>query len=235
MAEVAKKALTDLPVRTDTADDDLVHVNSEETDYQETKLNFLRGSIYKAFSNASSLTSQVDALPEGTYIGKVNSATMATTGTPANTSYYVEVQVVSANYASLRLMSYSAGGYQFFKNKVNGTWASAWTAVPTREEIDTVTNSFARDITSIAGGSSKTLTVGNSTRMLLVLLGTADVRMAVYNIFCTSQGVVTATAIKSASNITLTTGTNSITISNTTSGGTYVYVNAVIFAGSITV
>ena len=234
MADVARKALTDLEERTGTAYDDLMHVNSGGSDYKETKRNFLKGDLYYNFDNTTLITTQLENLPNGTYIGSIDSyGHQAETGVPANNSYYVYARKTGGSNMFISLVGVSQAGYEYYKIKSTQGWASDWTQKPTRAEVNTLKDSFVRDLAQIAGGATKTFTVANSTRMLLVLLGSAAVRMAVYNVFVTSQGVVTATPVLSATNITLTTGTNSITIGNTTSGGTYVYVNAIVFAGSI--
>lgn len=160
---MANKSLTDLTERTATADSDLIHVNSGGTDYKETKANFLQGNFYHEFAKNSSLTSQVDALPEGGYLGKVNGGTTTVTGTPANTSYYVEVQKSSASYASIRLISYSAGGYAFHKHKVNGTWASEWTQEPYREEITSLNSSLTKSSVPVTPNLSGITIQANSS------------------------------------------------------------------------
>lgn len=231
---MANKSLTDLTARTTTEDSDLLHVNSGGTDYKETKLNFLQGNIYKIFSKESNLTSQVDALPEGTYIGKVNGATIATTGTPANTSYYVEVQVTSATYASIRLMSYSAGGYQFHKNKVNGTWSSTWVDEPYREEITSINNSLANSLHSVAtvpSNGSKAVSVGGSTRAFLCVFGFSNEATQIYMVTSTSGGATYACPVKTSTGMSASVSGSTITLTNST--GSNAYACALVFSGSI--
>lgn len=149
---MANKSLTDLTARTATADSDLLHINSGGTDYKQTKNNFCSDlTKYNAFSSASSILSQVDALPEASsYLGKVSSATIATTLVPENGSYYVEVIVSSTTYARIKLVRFTNGEI-YYRQKVNGTWESSWTKEPTRSEITSINNSLTQCLTKTAG------------------------------------------------------------------------------------
>lgn len=232
---MTNKSLTDLVARTATALSDLLHINSGGTDYKQTKQDFLNGDFAYTFANDTAITTQADALGSiGQYTGKINSyGHQAATGMPRNNSFYVTITIYSANYKMIVATDVDLR-QTYVKYKINGTWDSDWRMNPTRSEVDTLSNSFVRDIDSIAAGSSKTYTLGNSSVIMLVLMGTAQSRMAIYNIYVTSAGAVYVYPMVDGSNITITNSTNSITIANTVSGsGLYVHVSAIVFKGSI--
>ena len=239
MAISPEQSLVDLDAITSVDDGDLLHVNRSGSDYKQTKSNFKKDlARYYEFGNTSLLTSQADALSAsngaGFYTGKINSyGHQVETDSPVNNSGYVILAIYSSNYMRIEFESVD-GGRRYEKLKQNGTWDNDWKELPRRAEIDALNNSFARDIATISGGSSKTFTVANSSRMLLVLLGTNAARMGVYNVFTSSSGTSTIVAVLDGANISITSGTNTITIAHTVSGTNNIYVNAIVFAGSIT-
>lgn len=232
---MANKSLTDLVARTATALTDLLHINSGGTDYKQTKQDFLCGDFAYTFANDTAITTQADALGSiGQYTGKINSyGHQAATGMPRNNSFYVTITIYSSNYKMIEATDVDLR-QTYVKYKINGTWDSDWRMNPTRSEVDALNNSFVRDIDSIAAGQSKTYTLGNSSVIMLVLMGTAQSRMAIYNVYVTSTGVVYCYSMVDGSNISITSGTNSITVSNNVTGsGLYVHVSAIVFKGSI--
>lgn len=139
---MANKNLTDLTARTATADSDLIHVNSGGVDYKETKVNFLQGDFNHVFANNSLLTTQVNSLPIGTYIGKIASYThQSETGVPVNDNFYVYAHVYSSAdaYVSIRR---TYGDEEYIAVKSGGTWGS-WAKTPNRAEITSLNNSLA--------------------------------------------------------------------------------------------
>ena len=158
MADVARKALTDLPVLTSTADTDLLHINSGETDYQETKLDFLKGSFGMTWADNVNVTTQADNLTQaGTFIGSLPSyGHQAETGVPVNSTYYMMVQRSGGTNMIIYLVRV-ATGETWFKLKSSGTWQASWTKLPTRDEMppdfssytsESLTNGTATQITS---------------------------------------------------------------------------------------
>lgn len=146
------EALTfpNLPVRTATADSDLIHVNSGGVDYKETKFDFLEGGFHYAFNNTASITSQADAL--GAYacvFGTVSnsSSVQATLGLPLATSGRIEVRSYNANFK--KIWYYPNGNTQvvYTLNKASGTWASTWVQEPTRDEITSINSSLTNSLT----------------------------------------------------------------------------------------
>ena len=141
---MANKSLTDLTARTATADSDLLHINSEGTDYKETKIDFLQGNLLREFSNTTSLTAQVDALPSGTYYGYcAASGHQSETGAPVNGLGYVDVQKLSNNSIIMHFQAVSSA-IRYYKKKAAGTWDSSWTQEPARDEITSLNNSLTQ-------------------------------------------------------------------------------------------
>lgn len=140
------QSLVDLTERTATADSDLVHVNSGGTDYKQTKANFLADYVSEIeFNNTSALTTQVDALPVGSYggayTGKIASyGHQSETGVPENDNYTVEVSAFSTQNKRITIMSV-LGDKTYTRTKLNGTWGS-WILVPRRDEITSLNNSL---------------------------------------------------------------------------------------------
>lgn len=90
--------------------------------------------------------------------------------------------------------------------------------------------SFAQ--TTVTANSSASITIGNNTRAVLYTIGASDTRNTEYLIFASSSGDITATAIRTASAITIGTSTsNRVTISSTVAVSVFV----VVFVGSATV
>lgn len=94
------------------------------------------------------------------------------------------------------------------------------------------TKNFAPSFDSIAGNSSKTFTVSNGARILLsVIAATGSDNMYLGFLTATSGGSVNRTDIKSASNLTFTNSTNSLTIANGSSNT--LVVKPIVFAGGM--
>lgn len=163
---MANKSLTDLTARTATADSDLLHINSGGTDYKETKANFLQGAIHTSFGTSSTLISQIDALPVGTYVGTISSNGHQTeTGVPKNSSFYVNCYKYSASSVICYITSFTGISELYFKKCYGGTWDSDWTLVPTRNEITSLNNSLTNSfVTVISASAAVTVTRNNSYR-----------------------------------------------------------------------
>lgn len=143
MPDVERQSLTDLTARTATADSDLLHINSGGTDYKETKGDFLRGTFFREFDTTTDITTQIDPLLNGTYIGKISSyGHQSETGVPDNDSYYVYAQKIANANIYLRITSVGQNGTTYFKIKNSSGWASSWTKYPTRAEITSLNNSL---------------------------------------------------------------------------------------------
>ena len=149
MADDYAQNLPDIPERTDTADTDLVLVNSGGSDYKQIKLNFLKGNLAITFDQTSLITAQADALPDtGTYFGTlVSSGHQTETGTPLATFWYVRILCLSSYYRVIDLWGVDdPQANHYVKHKRNNTWASDWTKVPSRAEITSLNNSLANTL-----------------------------------------------------------------------------------------
>ena len=141
---MANKSLTDLTARTATADSDLIHVNSGGTDYKETKRDFLQGDLYITFANDSTLTSQVGALPVGTFFGKLNGyGHQSETGMPANANWIVRATRYAISNCILDAWPVGNADLQYRITQSSSTWESSWTKLPQRSEITSLNNSLA--------------------------------------------------------------------------------------------
>lgn len=85
--------------------------------------------------------------------------------------------------------------------------------------------------TSVASNGSKTLTIANDTRAIIYTVGGSQNVMDCISINSTSGGVVAYKSMNAPSGQTVSTSTNALTITNTNSVGTGIYV--LIFTGSI--
>lgn len=139
------QSLTDLPERTTTSGSDRIHVNNAGTDYQQTKENFLQGDLYHTFDNTSLLTAQIDALPDmGTFFGRIASyGAQTVTGVPVNSNGDVYVQKFNGNYVVVDFHLIGNSDATYRKCKSGGTWESSWTQLPSRSEINSLSNSLA--------------------------------------------------------------------------------------------
>ncbi|MBQ7059309.1 MAG: hypothetical protein IJM83_08455 [Firmicutes bacterium] len=231
MAISPEQSLLDLAARTATADSDLILVNSGGTDYKQTKQDFLQGDFYYTFANDTLITTQADSLATGRYFGTIASyGHQSETGVPVNSSFYVHLINYGGNYKIIYLTRQATGDV-YFKAKVNGTWQADWTQEPTREEMDRIKS----DLASITAGSSVTLTVANNSRIILFATGGADSRCGAWHIFVASNGGVAVSPIGTVGSYVSasSSGANKIVVSNTTSGSGSAYLNAIVFAGSI--
>lgn len=237
MADVARKALTDLEERTGTAYDDLMHVNSDGSDYKETKRNFLKGDLYYTFDVTTPITTQLENLPNGTYIGSIDSyGHQAETGVPANNSYYVYARKTGGSNMFISLVGVNQSGYEYYKIKSTQGWASDWTQVPTRAEITSLQNNI-RECASISGSGSKTLTFSGGARALVALTGTSVERTALWSVFVGSSGssiyAIPMGSVGSA--LSISTSAPSLTITST-AGSSYIQpICVLMFEGTVTV
>ena len=87
-------------------------------------------------------------------------------------------------------------------------------------------------LSNLTGNSSKSYTVGNSSRILLTLTATNNNVNSLLLIASSSSGAITVAEVLKGSNITITKTTGTLTVANGTSNA--VKVAAFIFAGSIT-
>lgn len=160
------EALTfpNLPVRTATADSDLIHVNSGGVDYKQTKESFVTDlSRMVFFETSSTLTSQVDALPNswGDYYGVLLAYGHQTeTGMPENSVFYVHVNVIDGNYRWIEARVTGNTYNEYMNVKSAGVW-SGWILKPKRSEITSINSSLANksSIKYFNGTEDVTLTI----------------------------------------------------------------------------
>lgn len=147
MADEYAQNLPDIPERTATAGTDLIHVNSGGSDYKQTKANFLKGDFQHIFNNTSALTTQVDALPVGTFFGSISAyGSQTATGLPINANCYVKATKMSATTASVEIWSSAdVEGQHYISTKTSNTWGS-WVHVPSRSEITSLNNSLTNSL-----------------------------------------------------------------------------------------
>lgn len=95
-------------------------------------------TLYSALTNIGSfttaaITTQVDALGSGEYVGTVVGST---TGLPVATSGVILAIVYNTNFK--RIFYYPNGGADlaYVLAKSGGTWQSTWTLLPSRNEVD---------------------------------------------------------------------------------------------------
>ena len=86
-------------------------------------------------------------------------------------------------------------------------------------------------LSNVSGNSSKSYTVANSSRVIVMLTSQNDAVNSLLFIGASTTGALTVTEIRKGSGITITTGTRTLTIQNTTSNAATV--NAFVMAGSI--
>lgn len=219
------KNLTDLTERTTTADTDLLHINSGGTDYKETKANFLKGELYYTFDNTSLLTTQVENLPAtATYFGVISSYGHQTeTGVPTNSSYYVKATKAANGYAYVEIWSTSnAETNHYINTQSNGTW-TGWIS------------SIRGGLATISSGNSRSFTVANNSRILLLDIGASAVRSGMWMIYVGGTGTPTIVPVGDIGNLVSISGsTNTITIQNTASTAGDFTIHAIVFVGSIT-
>ena len=97
-----------------------------------------------------------------------------------------------------------------------------------------VLNDKKADLISLAnatGNSSKSYTVANSSRLIVMLTSQNDAVNSLLFVGVSTAGAVTVTEIRKGSGITITTSTRTLTIQNTTNNAATV--NAFVMAGSI--
>lgn len=86
-------------------------------------------------------------------------------------------------------------------------------------------------LSNVSGNSSKSYTVANSSRVIVMLTSQNDDVNSLFFVGASTVGALTVTEIRKGSGITITTGTRTLTIQNTTSNAATV--NAFVMAGSI--
>ncbi len=234
MADVARKALTDLEERTGTAYDDLMHVNSGGSDYKETKRNFLKGDLYYAFDVTTPITTQLENLPNGTYIGSIDSyGHQAETGVPSNNSYYVYARKTGGSNMFISLVGVNQSGYEYYKIKSTQGWASDWTQIPTRSEVNTLKAKTTNNFWTVNASSSKALTIANGTTGIVFAVGTASNSIGMWALHSSSTGTISWTPmITAGSNITATVSGSTITFANARTSGS-IWIHAYLGEGSI--
>lgn len=210
---MANKSLTDLTARTATADSDLIHVNSGGTDYKETKSDFLQGTLRMSFSNTSLFTTQADALPAGSWFGSCNANGHQTeTGCPVNSGVHIWVWKYSSSFIVIEVSTIGQADSVFRIAKNNGTWQTSWTRMPTRNEAEKVSEPL-----SMQGPGSKTFSISNSTRALVVLGGSASARWGMWYVYCGSSGTMYIVPVGTpGGNVTLTSSANNRFTASTT-------------------
>lgn len=231
---MANKSLTDLVARTATALTDLLHINSGGTDYKQTKQDFLKGDLYYAFDVTTPITTQLENLPNGTYIGSIDSyGHQAETGVPTNNSYYVYARKTSSANIFVSLVGVSQSGYEYYKIKSTQGWAADWTQIPTRSEVNTMKAKTTNNFWTVTASSSKTLTVANGTTGIVFAVGTASNSIGIWALHSSSTGTISWTPmITAGSNITATVSGSVITFANARTSGS-IWIHAYLGEGSI--
>jgi len=103
---------------------------------------------------------------------------------------------------------------------------SVYSAIPASLGMDVFEES------SVATNSSKVLTIENQTKAVLFAIGAGAAAKAMWIVNATASGGVTISAVfGGGTNITTTTGTNSLTIAN--SSGVAIYLAALVFNGGV--
>ena len=173
--------IDELPVITTPSDSDKIVVEHDNLTSQITlarliaaernRLNQLEsalqsiggGALWYSFSTDSTITSQLEALPVGTYMGKISSyGRQEATGVPNNDSYYVYSQKWTDNNIYIRLTSSTQTGGCYYKIKNSSGWASDWTKEPTRTEITSLNNSLTNGKLHNADHYFPNISVGSS-------------------------------------------------------------------------
>lgn len=109
---------------------------------------------------------------------------------------------------------------------------AATAAQNTANSITTAFNNFKVTTGNIAGNSSKVFTIDNSSRIMVICLSFNTDEVNIFMLASTSGGAVAAIPIKTSADLTATTSTNQLTLTN--NSGSSVYTYALVFAGSIT-
>ena len=101
-----------------------------------------------------------------------------------------------------------------------------------KQNIDDIAGKCTRvALGSISGGASKSINVPNSSRFILIVIGvTTTHTMLICN--TNSSGSIGTTAVVQGTNIEITKATNTMTITNNSTGTAYAY--TLSFNGTIT-
>lgn len=105
----------------------------------------------------------------------------------------------------------------------NGTW-EAWEKVPTRAEIDKITDITGIFNTNLAlsGSSTQQYTVPNGSQHLVILHGASNTVHGLYLVAASPNGVMYSTEITKGTNLTVTTpSNNTLQIANAFTNGCY--------------
>ena len=134
--------------------------------------------------------------------------TVGDTKNPGDASYYVFQEYNSYNTSYAYRRSGTADG--------NGviTW-TAWVGFGTKAALDIGSLSFS--YTSISSGASSSLTLPNSRHGFIVTTGASNAGRDIVIFDVSSSGGVSFTQLRSPSGISITTSTNTMTISNSSS------------------
>lgn len=84
----------------------------------------------------------------------------------------------------------------------------------------------------ISGSATVTFPASVGTRALMICLGYSQGTKGLYLLTCATNGTVSYVAVQAGSNISITTGTNSITVSNS-STASGIYIHFITFAGGV--
>lgn len=118
-----------------------------------------------------------------------------------------------------------------YVRRISGATVTTWEKQPTRSEVDALSSktSFiksALNLTKVDSGGSKTFTVTSTTKSIMIAVATEPNDQGMWFLNARSNGTVSVTAIRETSNITFTTGTNTLTINNASPANVFVAVIA---------
>ena len=96
-------------------------------------------------------------------------------------------------------------------------------------------NAKVTESASISAGSSQTFTCATNTRFLLVALGTAAARCGMWYGYCGGDSAaVLIPVVTAGSNVSVSTSSNTFTVTNSASSTYLVKAEVIVFNGSIT-
>lgn len=99
-------------------------------------------------------------------------------------------------------------------------------------EVDTAVKTKVKIVKEISGGTTLNMDVQNSSRFVLLAIGTASARTGMWFCHCSSQGTVVATPIiEAGASLTLTASTNALALA--LGGTSSTCVCAIVFQGDV--
>lgn len=140
-----------------------------------------------------------------------------------NNDYYLEAYIADTATAT---------NQSFYVNRYTGGSWIGWTKIPSRYEMDALTNAVGGGALNLPANSTVSYTISNNARMALFVLGADNDAMCIYIISTSSGGNVYRNKIGTASHLSETYATNTITITN--SNAANLQIRPLIFAGTIT-